>query len=77
MLLLSSFAVPQLRTIWTGTFTVDRAGTSTVICVVATAKMGALTPPKVTHTPANAVESEPAETALIWGALPAAMKFEP
>jgi hypothetical protein len=48
-----------------------------VICVVATAKIGALTPPKVTHTPANAVASEPALTALTCGALPTAMKFEP
>jgi hypothetical protein len=45
--------------------------------VVATAKIGALTPPKVTQIPANFVESCPPLTVLICTALPAAMKLEP
>src|SRR5262249_8394096 len=67
----------QLRSTCTATGPGVTAGISTVICVVATAKIGARTVPKVTHTPANFMESWPSATVLIAGGAPAAMKFEP
>ena len=77
MLLFRSLASSQLRNTCTGTLPGETAGTATVICVGATANIGALAPPKVTQRPANFVESWPPLRALIWAAAPEAMKFDP